>query len=90
MKKRAFDVETLDDYDIERIADKIEKTGRIATAVYAEVVDQVRPLRDLIEGEVNKSVRNALRAKATKFYDDEPYIKLLKYILEELTNENQS
>lgn len=90
MKKRAFDVETLDDYDIERIADKIEKTGRIATAVYAEVADQIRPLRDLIEGEVNKSVRNALRAKGFTASNNEPYIKLLKYLLEELSNANQS
>lgn len=90
MKKRAFDVETLDDYDIERIADKIEKTGRIATAVYNEVADQVRPLSDLIERQVDKTVRNALRAKGFTASKDEPYIKLLKYILEELTNANQS
>lgn len=90
MKKRAFDVETLDDYDIERIADKIEKTGRIATAVHREVVDQVRPLGDAIDMKINKAVKNALRAKGFTAIKDEAYIKLLKYILEELTNANQS
>ncbi len=90
MKKRAFDVETLDDYDIERIADKIEKTGRIATAVHREVVDQVRPLGDAIDMKIDKAVRNALRAKGLTALNDEPYIKLLKYILEELSNANQN
>lgn len=90
MKKRAFDVETLDDYDIERIADKIEKTGRIATAVHEEVCDQVKILAARLDSRIDQCVRSKIRKERWDVVKDEPYIKLLKYILEELTNANQS
>lgn len=86
MKKQKFDADLLDDYDIERIAGKIEKTGRIALAVHREVADQVRPLQDKIEKLVEQKVKRAQIEGSS----NEAYIKLLKYILEELTNANQS
>ena len=88
MKKRAFDVETLDDYDIERIADKIEKTGRIAVAVDHEVQEQIRTLTNLLQKQIERVVEQKVKHAQNEGSSNEAYTKLLKYILEELTNEN--
>lgn len=88
MKKRAFDVETLDDYDIERIADKIEKTGRIAVAVDQEVQEQIRALTNLLQKQIERVVEEKVKHAQYEGSSNEAYTKLLKYILEELTNEN--
>lgn len=90
MKKRAFDVETLDDYDIERIADKIEKTGRIAVAVDNAVQEAIRPLTNVLQNQIERVVKRNVKHAQNEGSSNEAYIKLLKYILEELTNENQS
>ena len=90
MKKRAFDVETLDDYDIERIADKIEKTGRIAVAVDHEVQEQIRALTNVLQKQIEIVVEKKVKHAQYDGSSNEAYIKLLKYILEELTNANQS
>lgn len=88
MKKRAFDVETLDDYDIERIADKIEKTGRIAVAVDHEVQEQIRALTNVLQKQIEIVVEKKVKHAQYEGSSNEAYTKLLKYILEELTNEN--
>lgn len=87
MKKRMFDADSLEDYDIERIADKIEDTGRIATAVRSEICDQIRGLTQLIEDRIDKRVDAALKSGNLELSEDtvknEVTIKLIKHLLEE-------
>ena len=87
MKKRMFDADSLEDYDIERIADKIEDTGRIATAVHSEVCDQIRQLTKLLEDRIDRRVAEALKSGSLELSEDmvknEVKIKLIKYLLEE-------
>lgn len=90
MKKRAFDVETLDDYDIERIADKIEKTGRIAVAVDHAVQEEISALTNVLQKQIERVVEQKVERAQNEGSSNEAYTKLLKYILEELTNANQS
>ena len=87
MRKATFDADKLTDYDIERIADKIEDTGRIATAVRSEISDQIYMLTGHIDEYINEHIKKAIKSKGFT-PTNEPYIKLLKYILEELINAN--
>ena len=93
MRKKDFDADSLSDYDIERIADKIEDTGRIASAVHSEVSERLDSLRKLLELAIKHEVRTALKKENLDVCVDtvqkEASLKLIKYILEELENANQ-
>ena len=84
MKKRAFDVEKLDDYDIERIADKIEKTGRIAVAVNNEVSENLREVTNLLQNQIEKVVEQKVKRAQNEGSTNEAMLKLVKYIIEEI------
>jgi pyruvate/2-oxoglutarate/acetoin dehydrogenase E1 component len=84
MKKRAFDVETLDDYDIERIADKIEKTGRIAVAVDHAVQEEIRTVANLLQNQIEKVVERKVKQAQNGSSSNEAMLKIVKYILEEI------
>lgn len=87
MRKETFDADKLTDYDIERIADKIEDTGRIATAVKSEISDQIYMLIGHIDEYIDKNIKKAIKSKGFTPIN-EPYIELLKYILKELSDAN--
>lgn len=84
MKKRAFDVEKLDDYDVERIADKIEKTGRIAVAVDYAVKEELREVTNLLQNQIEKVVEQKVKRAQNEGSSNEAMLKLVKYILEEI------
>ena len=84
MKKRAFDVEKLDDYDIERIADKIEKTGRIAVAVDHAVREELREVTNLLQNQIEKVVEQKVKRAQNEGSTNEAMLKLVKYIIEEI------
>lgn len=82
--KRAFNVENLDDYDIERIADKIEKTGRIAVAVDHAVREELREVTNLLQNQIEKVVEQKVKRAQNESSSNEAMLKLVKYILEEI------
>lgn len=84
MKKRTFDVETLDDYDIERIADKIEETGRIAVAVDHAVQEEIRTVANLLQNQIEKVVERKVKQAQNGSSSNEAMLKIVKYILEEI------
>lgn len=85
--KKAIDIDSLEDYDIERIADKIEDTGRIAIAVHREVSDQLREFTKLLDAHIDGAVKKNLRKSNLEMNEDvvkaEVTLKLIKKILED-------
>ena len=77
----------LDDYDIELIADKIEKTGRIELEVRRQIADDIQGVTRILEDRIDARVDAALKSGNLELCEDtvkaEVTLKLIKKLLEE-------